>query len=508
MGIGSMLPLAVALVMAILTRNVVVSLFFGVMTGVWFLAEGSLFKAIHLMIGDYFFGQLGDHYNAGVIVLLMGIGGFVSLLEKSGGAAAFARQMSRFLGNKRKVQFAAWLSGIGVFFTDSGSPLIVGPLFEKLADKVKMSREKLAWILDSTASPMAILIPFISWGVYIIGLIGKEFSALGLKESELTAFMKAIPFQFYAISVLLMVPLLALIRCDFGPMKRAEVRAERLAQPQTAKATTSIQSAGSAKPFFVWVPIVVLLAVMTALLVPLGFPFKEVEGLSFLVALTAGYLFASLVLAAFMLLYKIKKASEILNMYIAGMKNIVSIGVTLVLAWSLGAVIKELEAASYLVGLMEGNVPGYLIPVMIFLVGAVISFSTGSSWGTFAILLPLAIPAAVELEVSVPAAIAAVLSGGLFGDHCSPISDTTILSSTGAGCDLIDHVKTQTPYALVNAAASVTAFLIAGITGSALALGAAIAVMIILVLVFDKLSHHSFPFQMPPKQHEEATLKK
>ena len=217
-------------------------------------------------------------------------------------------------------------------------------------------------------------------------------------------------------------------------------------------------------------PLLVLFITLFGLLISFGFPFEPVPGNQFRVSLSTAYLFAAITIIILMLIYKVKKFSEIFNIYTTGMQKMVYVAVTLVLAWSLGKVINEMGTASFIVEAMQGNVPAFIIPAILFVVGAGMALASGTSWGTFAIMLPIAIPMAVTLDAHLLVCIGAVLSGGIFGDHCSPISDTTILSSTGAGADHIDHVKTQFPYALLNALIAFVGFIVAGITGSAVTL--------------------------------------
>lgn len=226
-GILSLLPPIIAVILAIKSRNVILSLFCGGLTGVLIFSHGNPFLAVKSMIGDYLFVQLTDSYNAGVIVLVVFIGGFIKLMEKSGGAQAFGQSAYRYVNTKLKAQLCAWAGGIIIFFSDLGTPLLVGPVFRPLFDKLKISREKLAWILDSTSSPVAILIPFIGWGVYIMGLIQSEFDNLGVKASDYTTFVQAIPFQIYAILAIIMIPLIAFTKIDFFQMKKAEQKAEK-----------------------------------------------------------------------------------------------------------------------------------------------------------------------------------------------------------------------------------------------------------------------------------------
>lgn len=493
MGIISLIPPIIAITLAITLRNVIVSLFTGLMVGIIILMNGNPIKSSTSAIRDYIFPQVADSYNAAIIVLLFFIGGFVALMEKSGGGAALAKRTVHYLNTSAKTQLAAWLGGVIIFFSDIGTPLIVGPIFEKIVDKAKVSREKLAWILDSTSSPVAILIPFIGWGVYIMGIIKQEFSRLDYSGSEFSAFVHAIPFQFYAILSVLIVPVVALTKMEFGAMAKAEKRVRTTGEiywqnskPLRKSTTSNVTSEENSHPVLIVLPLLVLFVTLFSLLVAYGFPFESVPGEEFRVALTTAYLYAAITLIALMIIFKINKVGAIFDIYISGMQRMIDIILILILAWSLGTLLEKMGTAAYIVELMQGNVPGYIVPAIIFVMAAGMSFATGSSWGTFAIVLPLAIPMAFGLDAPLFVCIGAVLSGGLFGDHCSPISDSTILASSGAGSDHADHVRTQLPYALVNGAITLFAFIIAGITGSPFIFIIAIAVMIITFILLSK----------------------
>lgn len=492
-GFLSLLPPIVAVVMAIRSKNVILSLFCGGFVGALILVGGNPFLATKSIIGDYFFVQLTDSYNAGVIVLVIFIGGFIRLMERSGGAQAFSRSVYQYVNTGLKAQLCAWLGGILIFFSDLGTPLLVGPVFRPLFDKLRISREKLAWILDSTSSPVAILIPFIGWGVYIMGLIQAEFENLNIALSDYSTFVEAIPFQIYAILAIIMIPLVAFTKKDFSQMKKAEAEAASREysfddglQEQSGEKVGS-HSVSNARPVMVIVPILVVFATLFITLAPLGFPFRKVDGNAFRVALTMGYFYGALVLMAFMLIFKVKTFRDTFRIYVDGMKGMTDVAVTLVLAWSLGSMISGLGTADFIVnGLKSINFMGGLVPAAIFIFGAFVSFSTGSSWGTFAIMMPLAIPMAHAFGIPYAIAVGAVLSGGLFGDHCSPISDTTILSSTGAECDLVDHVKTQLPYACVNGVIAFVTFIFAGFTKSPLAVVLAVVLLLAVMMVWGR----------------------
>ena len=313
-GLLSLLPIILAIGLAIAFKNVVLALFISVFTGVLILVGGSPIEAVTTMIKDYFFMQLQDPYNAGVLVLLVFIGGFIALMEKSGGAIAFANKVSKVINTRFKVQIAAWLGGILIFFSDLGTPLIVGPVFEPLFDKLRVSREKLAWILDSTSSPVAVLVPFIGWGVYIMGLIQKEYQALNIAESDWTAFVKSIPFNIYSILAVLMVPIIAFTGYEFSSMAKAEKRTqdtgERYFEGAKPMRAPDVDGVVESKSILIGLPLLVLLVTMFGILIPLGFPFQKVAGDVFRTALSTGYLFAAIVLMAMMVLYKVKTFDE------------------------------------------------------------------------------------------------------------------------------------------------------------------------------------------------------
>lgn len=460
----SLLPVLVTLGLALASRNVILGLFAGVCTGVLQLGGAAPWRLLPTVIGEHLVPQVTDSYNAGVLVLLVFIGGFVALVERSGGAAAFARAFAHRLHSGARVQLGAWAGGIAIFFSDLGTPLIVGPVFRPLADRLRLSRQKLALILDATASPVAILIPFIGWGVYVMGLLRKAFDGAALERSEYAAFVAAIPFQFYAWLAIFTVPLLALGGRDWGPMAAAEQASARGETTgfDAAAAATDDQDHPAARASLVWVPLLAMALTLLALLGPSGFPLRPVPGAEFRAGLASAYLVAAMVLVALSAWQGVRRPLENLSIYLAGMGGMMGVAVTLVLAWTLSDVGDALGAPGYVSGLLAGTLPPGLLPLLVFLVGAAVSFATGSSWGTFAILVPLAVPAALALDAPLAVTVAAVLSGGLFGDHASPISETTILSSTGAGTPQFEHFRTQMPYAAANGVLAASAFVVAG----------------------------------------------
>ncbi|HSG91033.1 MAG TPA: Na+/H+ antiporter NhaC family protein [Pseudomonadales bacterium] len=485
---AALLPVAVTLVLSLWTRNVIVGLFAGVCVGTAQLGPLGpltlLMTLIPRVVTDALVPQLTDTYNAGVLVLLVFIGGFVALMEQSGGAGAFARRVIHLVTSPLRAQLGAWLGGILIFFSDLGTPLIVGPVFRPLTDRLGVSRQKLALILDATASPVAILIPFIGWGVYSMGLIRQAFDAMGSTESDYAAFVATIPFQFYAWLAIATVPIVALSGRDWGAMRSAESAAARGEASGTETTVEAPPDHPAARPSLVWMPLVAMGVTLLATLGPLGFPFEAVPGSAFRAGLATAYFVAAAVLIALAALQGVRRPMANVTIYLRGMSNMMGVAVTLVLAWALSDIGTALGAAEFVAHLLSGGFPPALLPACVFVAGGLISFATGSSWGTFAILMGLVIPAAAQIGAPMTLCIAAVLSGGLFGDHASPISETTILSATGAGSAQFDHFRTQMPYAVANGAVALAGFVVAGFVPSPLVLLAVIATQVAAWLLF------------------------
>jgi Na+/H+ antiporter NhaC len=488
--ITSIIPIVITLGLSLGTRNVVIGLFAGVVSAVIMLVGFNPLDVMTTLVKEHLVATVSDSYNAGVIVLLVFIGGFVTLMEKSGGGPAFALSIVRKISSTGRAQLSAWCGGIFIFYSDLGTPLIVGPVFRPLFDKLKISRQKLAFIVDSTSSPVAILVPFIGWGIYIISLIQKELDGAGQDISALNSFIQAIPFQFYAILAIFIVPVLIYADLDFGPMAEAEKTAKRTTEQTIAEQhKNDIQafSHSKARASFVFIPLLIMATVLCAILLPLGFPFEKVAGSTFRAALSSAYFFAALSLMLIMAFYGVRTLTEGIGLYLQGMGNMMQVAIVLILAWTFSALGKELGTATYIAEQAQQGFPYWLLPAVAFALSGIISFSTGSSWGTFAIMFPLMIPTAFAIEASLVVSIGAVLSGGLFGDHCSPISETTILSSTGSGCNQFEHFRTQLPYALTNGAIALCCFIFAGFNPQTYWILIALAVQMSVLYLITKI---------------------
>lgn len=487
----SILPPVIAIALAFITRNVIFSLFTGCLVGVLIILQGNIFISIQSLIGDYLFIQLSDEYNASLIILLLFIGGFVTLIEQSGGGVAFASMFVKYVKTRGSAQFGAFFGGIVIFFSDMGSPLINGPVFESIFDKLKISREKLAWIIDSTASPVAVMVPFIGWGVYIMGLLNTQIEQLSLNVTDWDLLLQSIPYFIYPILAIAIIPVIIISKREIGPMKKAEERTRNgqkywSSSKPMRTSTTLDEKTNNARPIMVWLPLLVLLGVLFTMLISLGFPFGQIEGNGFRIALTTAYFLAAMTIIILLVVYKANTISQAFSTYISGMGKMTEIAVVLILAWSLGSILDELNTANNIAQILEGNVPSFIIPVLILIVGAFMSFASGSSWGTFAVMMPLAIPLGVYFELPLMLCVAAVISAGLFGDHSSPISDTTILSATGAGSDLADHNRTQIPIAALNGGITFLTVLVGPFYPEPWLFVFSIILMILCVLIFGK----------------------
>ena len=486
----SVVPILVTLALALYTKQVVIGLFGGVVTAVVLLTGWHPMTVLEELIKTHLVGTLTDSYNAGVIVLMVFIGGFVALMEKSGGGPAFASKMITIIASRARAQIAAWCGGIFIFYSDLGTPLIIGPVFRPLFEKLQVSREKLAFIVDSTASPVAILVPFIGWGIYIMGLLQKEFEQAGKSLDSWQVFIAVIPFQFYAVLAITVIPLMVLMKADVGAMAEAENKAakEGYTVVRNEQDNNKIEAFThkNARARFVFLPLIVMAAVLLFILVPLGFPFSSVPGSVFRAALASAYFLAACTLIGLMAWHQVRTGLEGVALYLQGMGGMMQVIIVLVLAWTLSSLGHELGTAAYIAEQAQRGFPAWLLPLVVFLLSAIISFATGSSWGTFAIMLPLVIPTAFAIDAALLVSIGAVLSGGLFGDHCSPISETTILSATGASCRQYDHFKTQLPYALMNGSIAMVAFAVGGWLASPFLFVAALLAQVIAITLIKR----------------------
>ena len=488
-GILTLLPPLIAIALAFITKETVLSLFIGVFVGEFMLSVNDLniiSSAINafLNLGSQVIACMADPWNAGIILQCLLIGGIIQLVTKMGGAKALADAFAKRADTPRKAQLFTWILGLCVFFDDYANSLIVGPIMRPVMDKLKVSREKLAFVVDATAAPVAGIAIISTWIGLEISLIAAGFKSVGVTNvTGFGIFLQTIPYRFYNIFILIFIVISALTLYEFGPMKKAEQKArarkenEEIVVPE-APGFDEVKPVEGVK-LSVWNAIIPIGTLIVGALIafywsgytailggedqalitlmktaPLSFNgiFQALSQSDASVALFQAALLASIVAIVMAVCEHILTIEDAISEWIGGMKTIVITGVILLLAWSLGGVIGEVGTADYLVGVLSSTIPAWIVPALIFILGAVISFATGTAYGTMSILMPLAIPLAWAVSTGdmsfTIVCTSGVLTGAIFGDHCSPISDTTILSSMGTSCNHIDHVQTQIYYAI------------------------------------------------------------
>jgi Na+/H+ antiporter NhaC len=461
----SIIPPLLAVALAFITRDAVISLALACLAGVLLMGQGLMgFPALIKR-------SLGKEEFIWITAIELCIGVLVAFFRRSGAVAMFTSRAARWTRSRKQVNILAWLLGIFIFFSDYFSPLFVGPIMRDLTDKHRISREKLAYICDSTSAPLTAMIPITGWAIYIsTQVIGS--AGIANAGQALQLFIRSIPFNFYSYLAVIMVILLAvgMIR-DFGPMRLAENRTLETgkvmregAVPLMGKELTDLEisTSGRTSIFFNFLlPILIIVVTNLSTFIITGTP-RVLE--SFMLACT--------VLGVILWLQKVDNLDGIMKSVYAGIKGVMPAVMILALAYCINAVSKEMQTAQFVIHITEGWLKPALLPLLIFLISGSISFATGTAWGTYAIMIPIAVPLAYnfnggKLDILVCSSLAAVVGGGVFGDHCSPLSDTTVLSSLGSACDHIDHVKTQLPYALSIAAVVSILYLIIGFVWSA-----------------------------------------
>ena len=488
-GILTLLPPLVAIALAFITKETILSLFIGVFVGEFMLCcnDLNIISTIinaFLDLGSQIISCMADPWNAGIILQCLLIGGVIQLITKMGGAKALADAFAKRADTPRKAQLFTWVLGLCVFFDDYANSLIVGPIMRPVMDKLKVSREKLAFVVDATAAPVAGIAIISTWIGLEISLIAAGFQSVGVTNvTGFGIFLQTIPYRFYNIFILLFIVISAITLYEFGPMKKAEQKArarkedEEIVVPE-APGFDEVKPVEGIK-LSVWNAIIPIGTLIIGALIafywsgyttilggedqalitlmktsPLSFNgiFEALSQSDASVALFQAALLASIVAIVMAVGERILTIEDAISEWIGGMKTIVITGVILLLAWSLGGVIGEVGTADYLVGVLSSTIPAWIVPSLIFILGALISFSTGTAYGTMSILMPLAIPLAWAVSTGdmnfTIVCTSGVLTGAIFGDHCSPISDTTILSSMGTSCNHIDHVQTQIYYAI------------------------------------------------------------
>lgn len=506
----SLIPPILALVMVMITRRVLLSLGVGIVVGAFMINYGngnvfldSIKQIFSIVYGIFIDEGAINSWELYILFFLLLLGMIASLIAVTGGSRAFGEWAMSRVKTRVGAQLVTVLLGIIIFIDDYFNSLTVGNVGRPLTDRHRVSRAKLAYLVDSTAAPMCVIAPVSSWGAYIITIIGGILVSHSVTQWEaLQAFVLIAPMNFYAIFAVLMVLAVIYFKLDFGQMRVHEQRAiDTGIVVDKSKGTPpgdqgDVSATTGKVGDLIW-PIVTLIVATVFFMITTGIEGAEgdtsilaiFENTDVAAALLYGGLVSLVITLALSFTRKVEAPKIGLGLW-AGIKSMLPAIYILIFAWTIISIIKDLGTGAYLASLVqEANLNLAFLPVILFIIAGLMAFSTGTSWGTFGIMLPIAgdIAAATDVSLMLPV-LAAVLAGSIFGDHCSPISDTTILSSTGAGSHHIDHVMTQLPYALIIAGISIVGYLALGFTGSAIVgFLAAAVVFVVVVFVLKKL---------------------
>ncbi len=481
----SLLPPLTAITLAMVTKQAHLSLFLGIVIGACFIT-GGVWSGLTSSLDHYLVNSLaGSESHTAILMFTMAFGGLIGVMSANGSLKGVLKAASKYATNNFRGQLLTAIMGLVIFFDDYSNSLLVGNMMRPFTDKVRISREKLSYLVDSTAAPVASLAAVSTWSIFQMSLLDAPFATYGITQSTYLTFLQSIPYSFYCILAIVFLFLTVLMKKEFGPMLQAETRSQttgavlsKNAKPMMDKALVATLDASEVSHWSnAAIPIVLVLGITIGGLFITGIQ-DLAQGVekSFIniisasnpnTALIWGSFFAGFTAIGISVIRGLLNLSDAMDAWINGARSMVMACVILLLAWTIGDICAEIKTAEYIVDLTKDFLTPALLPPITFITAALISFSTGSSWATMSILVPVTVPMAIQIMggdnnavVQSPIFIstfAAVLSGSVFGDHSSPIADTTVLSSTASGADHIDHVRTQLPYALVCAAIALVA---------------------------------------------------
>ena len=493
--IWALIPPIMAISLALITKEVYSSLFLGILTGALLNADFSPVATLEQTFPKGIMTVLADKWNVGILVFLVILGTMVQLMNRAGGSAAFGTWASNRIKSRAGAQLSTMLLGCLIFIDDYFNCLTVGSVMRPVTDKHKISRAKLAYLIDSTAAPICIIAPISSWAAAVSGFVKGG--------NGISIFIQSIPFNFYALLTLLMMVLIIFMKLDYGPMLLHENNAHQGDLFTTGKGRqVSTESKKEEKVGHVSDLVIPVVFLIIGCVIGMIYTGGFFQGKSFIdafaasdasVGLVMGSSIALFITIAYYLVRQSLTFSECMDCLPDGFKQMVPAMLILAFAWTLKSMTDSLGAATYVAGLMEHSAGGLMgfLPAIIFVVAVGLAFASGTSWGTFGILIPIVVSCFQELDPQLMIiSISACMAGAVCGDHCSPISDTTIMSSAGAQCEHLNHVTTQLPYALTAASVSFFTFLVAGFTKSALISLAFGMVALSLLLMFIRRRQH------------------
>ena len=487
----ALVPPVVAIALALITKEVYSSLFVGILVGALFYSGFSFEGTVTHIFQGGIISVLSDSYNVGILVFLVILGAMVSLMNRAGGSAAFGRWAGEHIKTRVGAQLATVVLGVLIFIDDYFNCLTVGSVMRPVTDKHNVSRAKLAYLIDSTAAPVCIIAPISSWAAAVTGFVKGE--------DGFSIFIQAIPYNFYALLTIVMMIGIVTMKVDYGPMKIHEDNAKKgdiyttPDRPYENASTEVVNHNG--KVIDLVIPIISLIVCCVIGMIYTGGFFS---GTDFVTAFSQSDASVGLVLGSFfglvitIVLYMIRKVlsfSDCMSCIPEGFKAMVPAIMILTFAWTLKAMTDSLGAAVYVEGLVKSSAGSLMnfLPAIIFLIGCLLAFATGTSWGTFGILIPIVVQAFANDPKLMIISISACMAGAVCGDHCSPISDTTIMASAGAQSNHVNHVSTQLPYAMTVAAVSFVTYIVAGFVQSAwISLPFGIVLMLAVLVVIKK----------------------
>lgn len=459
-------PSAIALILAFTTRRVILSLLSAVLVGFFIISNFNPLQTMIALFNDGIFQQL-EGTNAQIVIVITIISGFIYLLEASNTMRAFSNLIGARVTSPIKLELSTLFSGILIFFSDSGNSLILGPVYRPVFDRLKICREKLAYIIDSTSSPVCVLIPFISWGAYIMGIMETSYAAEGITKDGFAAFQEIWFYLMYPLLTLIGVAFVAIFGVWIGQMKRIQQSVVAGTHMYEGSDTTLPDMSALLQKHGAKVVAVALGTLFLSMMMMFAY-FSIQQGVltGRVIRTTLALSYTIATISTMLILHRLQifNFSSSSKAFFHGMGRIMPILCILILAWTLSDVMATLKTGDTIAALLNAiNFPLWLLASMIFVIGAALSLATGSSWGTFAIVVPVSVAIAVALGAPLAICIGAAISGGLFGDHASPISDTTVLSSMSSGVNHMAHVETQFPYAIFTAVLTFFGFVLASI---------------------------------------------
>lgn len=471
--IFALVPPVVAIVLALITKEVYSSLFIGIVTGALLYADFKPALAYTTMVEDGFIGSIADSWNAGILVFLVVLGIVVVLMNRAGGSAAYGQWASRKIKTRKGAMLATFGLGCLIFVDDYFNCLTVGSVMRPVTDKHKISRAKLAYLIDATAAPICMIAPISSWAAAISGVIASN--DIEMEMTGMQMFVRAIPYNLYSLLTIAMIILITLLGTEFGPMKKHEDNAVKNNDLYTtpdrpyANAEEGVTDKKNSKIIDLVLPVIILIVLCVFGLMWSGGIFDgagirdSFADCDASIGLSLGSIMALVVIIVYYLLRRVLSFKECMDSIPQGFKSMVPAILILIFAWTLSAMTSLLGADIFVKELFDGKAASlkWMLPAIVFIVSVGLSFATGTSWGTFGILLPIVLKLSLAPELML-ISTSACLAGSVCGDHCSPISDTTIMASTGAQSNHINHVSTQLPYAMLVAAISFVGYIIAG----------------------------------------------